>query len=263
DTVLGEKEIAKLGRFKLGAWGYDDADVLQLLHEKISSSKKPVLGLALTLTTHYPYRTPSEKFRIFDPSTRDYDFLNVYNYADWAVHNFITQAEKSGYFKNTIFVFVADHTHHRYLDYYEDRNVPFLIYAPGRVAPALDETIASQLDVIPTILGLVGKKAVFSSMGRNLLAPGRTQTAYFAYGNLFGWIENEHFYLRFFDGKEDLSYNIQPPRQKNNFCEKDPAVCDDMSKKAKAYLNLSYELLNKNIVFPSDVELQKEIDPKK
>ncbi len=255
DTVMGEKEISKLGRFKLGAWGYDDADVLQLLHERISASKKPILGLALTLTTHYPYRTPSEKFRIFGPETRDYDFLNVYNYADWAVHNFITQAEKSGYFKNTIFVFVADHTHHRYLDYYEDRNVPFLIYAPGRIAPALDETIASQLDVIPTILGLVGKKVAFSAMGRNLLAPGRTQTAYFAYGNLFGWIENEHFYLRFFDGIEDLSYNIVPPREKNNFCEKDPSVCEEMSKKAKAYLNLSYDLLNKNIVFPSETEL--------
>ncbi|TGK14181.1 LTA synthase family protein [Leptospira stimsonii] len=255
DTVMGEKEISKLGRFKLGAWGYDDADVLQLLHERISASKKPILGLALTLTTHYPYRTPSEKFRIFGPETRDYDFLNVYNYADWAVHNFITQAEKSGYFKNTIFVFVADHTHHRYLDYYEDRNVPFLIYAPGRIAPALDETIASQLDVIPTILGLVGKKVTFSAMGRNLLAPGRTQTAYFAYGNLFGWIENEHFYLRFFDGIEDLSYNIVPPREKNNFCEKDPSVCEEMSKKAKAYLNLSYDLLNKNIVFPSETEL--------
>ncbi|EMN02234.1 LTA synthase family protein [Leptospira noguchii] len=261
DTVLGEKEITKLGRFKLGAWGYDDADVLQLLHERISTSKKPILGLALTLTTHYPYRTPSEKFRIFDPSTRDYDFLNVYNYADWAVHNFITQAEKSGYFKNTIFVFVADHTHHRYLDYYEDRNVPFLIYAPGKIEPALDETIASQLDIIPTILGLVGKKAYFSAMGRNLLSPERTQTAYFAYGNLFGWIEKELFYLRFFDGKEDLSYNINPPREKNNFCDKAPAVCEEMSKKAKAYLNLSYELLNRNIVFPSDAELQKIISP--
>ncbi|MBM9578817.1 sulfatase-like hydrolase/transferase [Leptospira sp. 201903070] len=261
DTVMGEKEITKLGRFKLGAWGYDDADVLQLLHERISASKKPILGLALTLTTHYPYRTPSERFRIFGPETRDYDFLNVYNYADWAVHNFITQAEKSGYFKNTIFVFVADHTHHRYLDYYEDRNVPFLIYAPGRIAPALDETIASQLDVIPTILGLVGKKVAFSAMGRNLLAPGRSKTAYFAYGNLFGWIENEHFYLRFFDGKEDLSYNILPPREKNNFCEKDPTVCEEMSKKAKAYLNLSYDLLNRNVVFPSETELIREIKP--
>ncbi|EMO25140.1 hypothetical protein LEP1GSC170_6116 [Leptospira interrogans serovar Bataviae str. HAI135] len=69
------------------------------------------------------------------------------------------------------------------------------------------------------------------------------------------------FYLRFFDGKEDLSYNINPPREKNNFCDKAPAVCEEMSKKAKAYLNLSYELLNRNIVFPSDAELQKIISP--
>jgi len=257
--VSGEKEIVKLNRFKLGSWGYDDEDVLTILHEKISSSKKPFLGVALTLTTHYPYRTPAESFNIFGKETRDSDFLNVYHYADYAIDRFMQKAEKSPYFSNTIFVFVADHTHHRYLDYYDDRRVPFLIYAPGRVKPGLEESIASQLDVIPTILGLVGKETYFSAMGRNLLAKGRSESAYYAYGNLFGWIQEDVFYARFFDGKEDFAYDTDMPREKKDICKVDHAPCDHVGVKARAYLNLSYDLLNQNLIFPTDKELEKII----
>ncbi|PJZ71151.1 alkaline phosphatase [Leptospira perolatii] len=257
DTVIGEKEIAKLNRFTLGAWGYDDADVLRLLHEKISASKKPFLGVGLTLSTHYPYRVPADRFRIYDSSIRDYDFLNVYHYADWAVQEFVNLAEKSNYFKNTIFVFVADHTHHRYLDYYEDRNIPFLIYAPGRIKPAIDDRYASQLDVIPTILGLVGKEAYFTAMGRDLFSPKKTESAYFAYGNLFGWIEKNLFYIQFVDGNRNLKYTVYPPRGQSNECDVDISICESNNRKGKAFLNLSYDLLNKNIVFPSEEELEK------
>ena len=256
DTVLGEKEIAKLNRFQIGAWGYDDADVLQVLHEKISESKKPFLGVSLTLSTHYPYRAPDPKFRIFGEEERDFEYLNVYHYADWAIRDFMNRAEKSKYFDNTIFIFVADHTHHRYLDYYEDRNIPFLIYAPGRIQPGFDNRDASQLDVIPTILGLVGKETYFSAMGRNLLAPKKTESAYFAYGNLIGWIESDLFYIHFVDGNRNLKYSAKGKREEVTVCEKDQTICDHHFGKARAFFNLSHDLMNQNLVFPSPQELE-------
>ncbi|TGK07251.1 alkaline phosphatase family protein [Leptospira semungkisensis] len=258
DTVLGKKEIAAFNKFKIGAWGYDDADVLEVLHEKISQSKKPFLGVSLTLSTHYPYRAPDSKFRIFGEDERDFEYLNVYHYADWAIQDFMNRAEKSKYFDNTIFVFVADHTHHRYLDYYEDRNIPFLIYAPGKIKPAIDNRNASQLDVIPTILGLVGKETYFSAMGRNLLSPQRTESAYFAYGNLIGWIESSLFYIHFVDGNRNLKYSAIGPRGEVTLCETDPKVCESHFRKASAFLNLSHELMNQNQIFPTKEELQKK-----
>ncbi|TGK61761.1 alkaline phosphatase family protein [Leptospira wolffii] len=258
DTVMGEKEIAKLDRFKIGAWGYDDADVLQVLHEQISKSKKPFLGVSLTLSTHYPYRAPDPKFRIFKETERDFEYLNVYHYADWAIRDFMDRAEKSKYFDNTIFVFVADHTHHRYLDYYEDRNIPFLIYAPGRIKPGFDDKDASQLDVIPTILGLVGKETYFSAMGRDLLAPKKTESAYFAYGNLIGWIESDLFYIHFVDGNRNLKYSANGPRMEVDLCDKDQKICDKHFHKARAFFNLSHDLMNKNLVFPTPQELEKK-----
>ncbi|TGN20211.1 LTA synthase family protein [Leptospira idonii] len=255
-TAVGEKEITKLGRYGLGSWGYDDADVLEQLHERASSATKPFFGVALTLTTHYPYRSPKDELNIFGKEIRDADFLNVYHYADWAVNQFMEKAEKSKYFKNTIFVFVADHTHHRYLDYYQDRRIPFLVYSPGRVTPGIDSQIASQLDVIPTILGLVGKQAFFSAMGRDLFAKKRTNSAYYAYGNLFGWLEGDTFYARFFDGKEDFAYSTLPPREKKNICEGNHNPCEIPGLKARAFLNMSYDLLNRNMVFPKESEFE-------
>ncbi|EQA44361.1 arylsulfatase [Leptospira broomii serovar Hurstbridge str. 5399] len=257
DTVIGEKEIARMNRFQLGAWGYDDADVLQILHEKISASKKPFLGVSLTLSTHYPYRAPEGRFRIFDSSVQDFEYLNVYHYADWAIQDFISRAKKSGYFKNTIFIFVADHTHHRYLDYYEDRNIPFLIYAPGRIQPGIDERYASQLDVIPTILGLVGKEVYFSAMGRDLLSPKHSTSAYFAYGNLFGWIESDLFYTHFVDGNRNLKYTVNSPRVFSSICDSKPEICDSHFLKGRAFLNLGHELLNQNLIFPSEEQLKQ------
>ncbi|HMV45988.1 MAG TPA: sulfatase-like hydrolase/transferase, partial [Leptospiraceae bacterium] len=151
EEIYGKKDMDESKRYAIGAWGYDDADVFDVLHSKIKDHKedRPFFATVLTLTTHYPYRAPREEFNIFGKETEDSEFLNVYHYADWAVNNFLEKAKQSSYFENTIFFFVADHTHHRFLDYYEDRNIPFLIYSPSRFKGEIRNDIATQLDVIP------------------------------------------------------------------------------------------------------------------
>ncbi|BDA80073.1 alkaline phosphatase [Leptospira kobayashii] len=252
--IIGKKEIEKTNRFKIGAWGYDDRDILELLHDEINASNKngkPFLGTILTMTTHYPYKVPDSKFEIYDSSVQDYDYLNTYHYADWALSDFIGRAKKSDYFKNTIFVFAADHTHHRYLNYFEDRNVPFLIWAPGKIKAKLDTRTVSQLDVLPTVIGLVGKETYFSAMGKNLLSSGKTkESAYFAYGAAFGWIEENQFLFQWADGNKNFTLTANPPLGDNEECKQTPTLCSTSLQKAKAYFNLSMELMNKNKVFP-------------
>ncbi|TGL59160.1 alkaline phosphatase family protein [Leptospira ognonensis] len=255
-NLIGKKEIANSGKYKIGAWGYDDEDIFSILHEQMNDSYlkgKPFLGTALTMTTHYPYKVPDKKYEIFDPSIQDYDYLNTYHYSDAALKDFITKIETEPYFKDTIFVFVADHTHHRYLSYYEDRNVPFLIYSPSKIKAKLDDTISSQLDVFPTILGLVGKETTFSAMGRNLLAknlgPGK---AYFAYGAAYGWIEGNQFVYQWVDGEKSLHFTANPPYTEHKECNLSKEVCASSLLKAKSFFNLSIDLMNQNKIFPGE-----------
>jgi len=257
DIVYGKEYIESTKEFPLGAWGYDDEHLLKVLENEIEKSNPnlPFLATSLTMTTHYPYKVPDKKFEIFTEDTQDYDYLNTMHYADWAIHNFIESMKKSPRFKNTIFIFVGDHTHHRFLNYYEDRNVPLLIYAPGIIQAKQDDRITSQLDIIPTILGLINKEAYFSAMGRDLLDPtAKVNSAYFAYGSSFGWIENNLFYFQYSDGPQDLRLTVNPPHIDFKECETNPIPCQSANFKAKAFYNLSMDLMNQNRIFPANIE---------
>ncbi|OMI16219.1 alkaline phosphatase [Leptospira weilii serovar Heyan] len=251
DTILGQEYFDTLQKYKPGPWGYYDGDLLNELHEILIKQESPFLAVTLTLTTHYPYRVPSREDEVFSSELEEADFFNVYRYADKSIDSFLEKAKKAPYFKDTVFIFVGDHTHHRNLDYFEDRNVPFLIYSPGRIPSRIDPRISSQLDVIPTILGIVGKKVQFSAMGRNLLDKQISGgVAYFAFGNLFGWIENNWIFYSFTDKVRNSSFSIVPRIGETEECKNDPTKCETYHRKAKSFWNLSYELMNRNLIYP-------------
>lgn len=253
DTVIDQTVIAESKDYKPGIWGYNDGDVLDLLHKRIlePSRNKPVLAVLLTISTHYPYKVPDKKFEIFDKSTKDYEFLNVYHYSDWSIGNFIKQIKNSDYFDDTIFLFLADHTHHRYLDYYEDRNIPFLVYAPKYFKPKIRNELACQLDILPTVLGLVGKETYFSAMGKDLFSKRENDFVYYAFGSVYGWIEKNIFYVQSIDlNIPGVILTVEHPRVKTDICEVNKLLCELYNKKAGAFLNLSMQLMKKNRIYP-------------
>lgn len=254
-TILGEKELGSLGNYQRGGGGYDDETIYQELHENLlrteTEKSKPLFATVLTLTTHYPYKVPRKEFEIFSESIADADYLNAYHYADFAIESFLQKAQSSPYFNKTIFVFVGDHTHHRDLNYYEDRNIPFLIYSPKLIAPEIREDIASQLDVLPTLISFLPEPVEFSAMGKDILH-NKSKSAYFAYGSGYGWIEDNVFLFRSVDGKLEFPLTVEPPLEKSPLCEKFKKVCEPYSIKAKSYLNLGTELINRNLIFPGE-----------
>ncbi|TGK07957.1 LTA synthase family protein [Leptospira semungkisensis] len=251
DHILDQENIKSAGKYETGDWGYFDGDTLQHLHEQMMEARSPFLMVSLTLTTHYPYRTPNKSFDIFSSNVTDYDYLNSLHYADWAIGQFMEKAKSSPYFEDTVFFFVADHSHHKHLEPFEDRNIPFLIYSPKHVKPATEATIASQLDVIPTVLGFVNKSVKFSSMGRNLLDLDKNDPgfAYFAFGNLIGWVDKDILLYHFVDSEKKHTYSMEGDKP-NSYCEEHSLECKMDDNNAKAFLNLSENLLEKNQIFP-------------
>ena len=252
DKIVDEKTIEQTKKYQKGIWGYDDADGLELFNEYLKKQNldKPFLATYLTISTHYPYKVPNKKFEIFDSKTRDFEFLNTYHYADYAIGEFVKNAEKEKYFENTIFIFLSDHTHHKDLNHYEDRNIPLLIYAPNRFKSEVKNTIGSQLDIIPTLLGIIGKPILFSAMGKDLFAPNPKSFAYFCFGYLYGWIDDEHFYFQNIYGvNRTLSFTMKEPYFDTADCDVSPK-CKMIERKTNAFLNLPIQLMEKNLVFP-------------
>ncbi|TGK47455.1 alkaline phosphatase family protein [Leptospira kanakyensis] len=259
-TLIGKEDFRKSGKYAIGAWGYDDEHLYSKAMEEMDSyqkENKPFLMTILTMTTHYPYKVPNSKFEIYDSSVTDFDYLNTYHYSDSALEGFMKEIQKRKYFEDTLFVFVGDHTHHRYLSYYEDRMVPFLLYSPKYIKPKLDEKIGSQLDVLPTILGVVGKETYFSGFGKDLRAKFVTSgSTYFAYGSACGWIDEEKILYQSVDGDTQFIFQMKPPYGEDPLCLADPKQCFQQTLKARAFFNLSLELMNRNSVFPLEGSLR-------
>ncbi|WP_040917254.1 sulfatase-like hydrolase/transferase [Leptospira meyeri] len=259
-TLIGKEDFRKSGKYKIGAWGYDDEHLYSKALEEMDlyqKENKPFLMTILTMTTHYPYKVPDSKYEIYNSSVTDFDYLNTYHYSDSALETFMKEVQKRKYYEDTVFVFVGDHTHHRYLSYYEDRMVPFLLFSPKYIKPKLDERIASQLDVLPTILGVVGKETYFAGFGKDMRAANvKSGSTYFAYGSACGWIDEEKILYQSVDGDTQFIFQMIPPYGEDPACNPNRKNCFRQTIKARAFFNLSLELMNRNSVYPLEGSLR-------
>lgn len=167
-SSIDESEI----HFK-NAWGMADEDLyrqtLKLADENFAS-QKPFLLQLMTTSNHRPYTYPDGRIDITSGDGRD----GAVKYTDYAIGQFLATARKKPWFDDTIFIFVADHTAGSAGK--EDlpiRNyqIPLFIYAPKLIPVREDGQLASQIDLAPTLLGLLNLNYESTFLGRNLLAP--------------------------------------------------------------------------------------------
>lgn len=252
DDLYDYESFEAAGKFKKGVWGFNDLDVYNQIIDDLSheSSSEPRLTVCLTLSTHHPFQIPDKSFELFPPDEEENKFINSIYYADYSIGNFINRFKELPDFNKTIFIFVSDHTSHRKLNYYEDRNIPFLIYAPWKFQTGKNNRISSQLDVLPTILGMIEEEFYFSALGKNVLTDPSSGQAYIAFGNIYGWGEEDIFFMDTVDSFNGLNFRMSPPYESRKSCKEDPLPCAVAHKKAKAFLNTTEILLKKNLIAP-------------
>ncbi|MEZ4815324.1 MAG: sulfatase-like hydrolase/transferase [Bdellovibrionota bacterium] len=154
------------------AWGVCDENLYTLSLERADANykaKKPFFQLVMTTSNHRPYTYPSGKIDIPSGTGRD----GAVKYSDYAIGEFMAQAKTRPWFKNTIFIFVADHdasVSGKVEVPVNDYRIPFMVYAPGLIEPREITPLASQIDVVPTILGLLNFSYQSHFYGSDLLS---------------------------------------------------------------------------------------------
>lgn len=141
------------------AWGVCDEAIftkaLEVMDE-VHAQGKPFYSLVLSVSNHRPFTFPQDHIK---EEKRFHRRENVVRYADWALGRFMAQAKSHAFYQDTLFVLMGDHGARVYgaseipLPSYE---VPILFVGPGVPAGARLATLASSLDVPPTILGVLG-----------------------------------------------------------------------------------------------------------
>jgi phosphoglycerol transferase MdoB-like AlkP superfamily enzyme len=182
----------------LNKWGVPDHLVFEKANDTFSKLRdKPFVCVIVTLSNHEPFMLPGPEFDVFPQGIEFRDYLNTFHYSDWSLGHFFALAEKEPYFKNTIFVLVGDHGKILYNadDMRGNFRIASLIYCPGRsdIKPQIVEKVCGQVDLLPTILGLLNRPAIHESWGRDIFAPG-SDTSGFTFLNKdksFAWVEGQ------------------------------------------------------------------------
>ncbi len=175
------------------------------LLNQLNNNKKPFFAAFMTASDHGPYIIPDNI--PFKPKQNDMR-EGIVEYADWAISQFITDVSNQKWFDNTIFVFLADHGSVIGSNIYDMpltyNHIPLIVYAPKLIkeSKSIDE-FGGQIDVYPTIMGLLGYSYVNNTAGIDLLNEKRPYM-YFSADDKIGCVNDSLFYIYRTNGKESL-----------------------------------------------------------
>lgn len=203
----------KDGDYFDGTWAIWDEPFLQYFAAKMSEMKEPFVTSLFTASSHHPFNIP-EQYQSRYPE----EALKIYRcirYTDNALRRFFDEARKQPWFNNTIFVITNDHTNQSNFDFYRSSLGVFsstlAIYDPsGKLPSGVMPGIAGQIDIMPTLLYLLGYEKPYIAFGRNLLADNNNDMGWTVnYSNgIYQYLQNDT--LIQFDGQKVLrAFNIK------------------------------------------------------
>jgi phosphoglycerol transferase MdoB-like AlkP superfamily enzyme len=159
------------------AWGVSDEDLYEWVladADRQYAAKQPFYDFVMTTSNHRPYTYPENRIDIPSGTGRH----GAVKYTDYAIGRFMAAAREKPWFADTIFVIVADHcassagkTALTVANY----RIPMLVYAPGIVEPGTIDTLSSQIDVVPTLFGLLGWSYDSEFFGKDLFKLARNE----------------------------------------------------------------------------------------
>lgn len=185
-----------------GSWGIWDEEFLQYFCRKLSTFKQPFLAGIFTLSSHHPFVVP-DRYKDDFPPTPELPVLQTIRYADMALGKFFAEAAKQPWFDNTVFVISADHTflhpslHPEYNTDVGYGRIPILIYDPTgqAIAPSVKSGMMQQIDIMPTLLALMGYDKPFFAFGRNALDSSSSRPWVMRWSNVLEIMMDNHVLL--------------------------------------------------------------------
>lgn len=179
-------------------WGVCDEDLFRkTIRESRASfaAGRPFFSMVMTTSNHRPFTYPAGTIDIPPKTGRD----GGVKYADHAIGRFLAEARTEPWFKDTVFVFVADHCASSAgktdlpVKKYE---IPLLVYAPHHVKPGRVDRMMAQVDVAPTVLGLLNMSYATDFLGRDILKEdSRPERAFISTYQKLGYIEGDRLLI--------------------------------------------------------------------
>ncbi|MFX4277264.1 LTA synthase family protein [Aliarcobacter butzleri] len=170
DEVIEQKDFTN--PIFTSTWGVSDEDLVIKANEKFKSyyeNKENFVSVMFSSSNHMPFELPDGKIE-FEKNIPKNSVENAIKYADFAIGKFFELAKKEDYFKDTVFVVIADHN----VRVYGDQIVPIDMFQIPAVIVSSDiphqifTNLTSQSDVLATALDLIGIDLSYPILGNSI-----------------------------------------------------------------------------------------------
>jgi phosphoglycerol transferase MdoB-like AlkP superfamily enzyme len=191
EKITGLKNFSKANLFN--KWGADDETMLTRQCTEMQHEQQPFFSYVITLSSHEPFTVPMKT--VFKGDDLPDKFKNACHFTDKALGEYFNAIKNTIWYKNTLFVLVADHGHqlpkNRLFDEPAKYHIP-LIFFGDVIKPqykgAVITTTGSQTDIAATLLHQLNLNAEKFKWSNDLLQHNRKPFAFYTFDNGFGWV---------------------------------------------------------------------------
>ncbi len=191
--VIDRTDIPKEKVVFENVWGVADEVLFNTVIDQLdkrSDTSRPFFAHVMTTTNHRPFTYPDGRIDIPSPGGRN----GAVRYTDYAIGKFIDDAKSHPWFKDTLFVFVADHcasvagkTSLPVKSYH----IPLILYSPGNLKPGVHDKMLSQIDIVPTLVDALGQKGSGQFFGQSIFrAASSGERAFISNYQELGYLKN-------------------------------------------------------------------------
>lgn len=245
-----EYEAAKGTKDFDGTWAIWDEPFLQYYAEQMSQMKEPFMTAVFTASSHHPFVVPESYQQQFPEE--HLAIQKCIRYTDMAIGKFFETASKQPWFEHTIFVLTSDHTNMSDHDYYQTDLggfcSPIIIYEPSRPEGQMIDKIAQQIDILPTVLGMLGYQKPYFGFGIDVLNTPKEDTWAVNYLNgVYQYVK--HGYVLQFDGQKTKGfYSLQDSLMQHNLLHQSSTVSrqQQMEQELKAIIQQYMERMTQD-----------------
>jgi phosphoglycerol transferase MdoB-like AlkP superfamily enzyme len=219
DKYYGKEDYPEPKDFD-GSWGIWDHKFFPFMASKLSTMSPPFVAAVLTMNPHSPFKLPAEEKDKF--ATKGHPVKALLKYEDAALLTFFDSINKKDWYQNTIFVITGDHTgpNIKKGSKMDDFRIPIIFYSPKGEFKGVSDSVAAQIDIMPTLLNYVNTKTSYFSLGRDLFSTKCSGKSITYHGSIYHFMDQK-YYLQY-NGETIVGvYNWQDDQlQKNNLMDK-------------------------------------------
>ena len=237
-----------------GTWAIWDEPFLQYYAEEMGKMKQPFMTAVFTASSHHPFVIPEQYKQQFPEGKLE--IQKCIRYTDMAIGKFFETASKQPWFENTIFVLTSDHTNMSDYDYYQTDLggfcSPIIIYEPSHPEGQVIDKIAQHIDILPTVLGMLGYQKPYFGFGIDLLnTPSEDTWAVNYLSGIYQYVRNG--YVLQFDGQKTKGiYSLSDSLMQQNLIHQPSVVShqSQMERELKAIIQQYMERMTQNRLMP-------------